>query len=330
MRILVFRTSALGDVLLATPALAALRRRFPDAELDLCTDARYAPLFEGHPALAGVVPFDRAQGTLPLLRSLRARRYDVIVDFQHKLRTALIARLARPGRRLSLVKRRPRDWLWSLAGRPLAVATHAVDLYVGVLEPLGVPPLRPEERRLEIALAPAARRAADEVLGRLGLSGSAFVALAPGARHFTKRWGAAQFRALGDLVRARGLGEPLAVGGPDDAGEVEASGLRAAPLDLGLPALAALLARARALVAGDTGPLHLAAAVGTPVVGVYGPTDPRRWAPVGVPHRIVTLALPCAPCSNYGGPRCPIATHACMRDLAPAQILGALEELMGR
>jgi lipopolysaccharide heptosyltransferase II len=327
MRILVLRLTALGDVLLCTPVLGALRRLFPEAELDLCTDARYAALFEEHPDLTRVVPYEHGgAGWWALGQRLRKRRYDVVVDLQHKVRTGILARLARPRRRLTLVKRRMCDWVPSLWGRPLRLTAHTADLYVQAVAPLGVPPLGADERRLRIALSPEARERAQKVLCGLGIA-APFLALAPGAGHATKRWGAARFAALAELLQARGLGEPLAVGGPADRAEIEQSGLRSTPLDLDLPVLAAVLARARALVCGDSGPLHLAAAVGTPVVGIYGPTDPRRWGPVGVPHRVVRLPLACAPCRDHGGPRCPLGTHACMRDLDPARVADALAEL---
>jgi ADP-heptose:LPS heptosyltransferase len=326
MTILVLRLSALGDVLLCTPVLEALRRFFPAAELDFCTDVRYTALFEGHPALTHVIPYERGR-IRALACRLRQRRYDVVIDLQHKVRTGILARLARPQQRLTLVKRRMRDWWPSLWGRPLRITIHTADLYVQVAAPLGVPPLQEDERRLRIPLSPAARTRAQEVLTGLGLA-SPFIALAPGAGHPTKRWGAARFAALAEILRARGLGIPLAVGGIADRAEIDATGLQSAPLDLDLPTLAALLARARALVSGDTGPLHLAAAVGTPVVGIYGPTDPRRWGPIGVPSRLVQLPLACAPCHDHGSSRCPRGTHACMRDLEPIRVADALKDLL--
>jgi heptosyltransferase-2 len=330
MKILVVRLSALGDVLLTTPALSALRRTFPEAELDFCTDARYAPLFAGHPALTSVVPHRREEGSWALGRALRGRRYDVLIDLQHKVRTALLGRLARPRRRIAFVKRRPRDLLRSLRGAPLRVDAHAAELYVRALAPLGVGPLAAGERRLHIALAPQAEERAGSLLRSLGLGERPFVALAPGAVHATKRWGADKFAALAALLRSRGLGEPLAVGGPGDGEAVAATGVPSLPLDVDLPTLAAVLARARGLISGDSGPVHLAASVATPVVALYGPTDPKRWGPYGVPHEALSLGLPCAPCSDHGGKRCPLGTHACLRDLEPARVADALGALFAR
>jgi ADP-heptose:LPS heptosyltransferase len=327
VRILVLRLSALGDVLLTLPALAALRRTFPDARIELGTGAAYAPLFAEQATLDAVLGVSRGESTWSWGRRLRERRYDLIIDLQHKVRTQALSLLGRPRRRLSLVKRRGRDLWRSLAGRPLRLSTHTADLYVRVLAPLGVAPLSPAERRLELRLCGDAADRAAAALGAAGLGARPFVALAPGAAHATKRWEAARFGALGAEVRALGL-EPLAVGGPMDAAAVAGSGLPALPLDVDLATLAAVLGRARALVAGDTGPLHLAAAVGTPVVALYGPTDPVRWGPLGVPHRVVSLSLPCAPCSDHGGPRCPLGTHACMRDLAVGRVAEALRELL--
>ena len=325
------RTSALGDVLLATPALAALRRAFPQAVLDFATSPAYAPLFAGHPALSAVVPLDRAASVWRVARGLRQPPYDVFVDLQHKVRTVMLGLLARPARRLAFIKRRGRDRFRALTRRPLALSRHTADLYVDVLAPLGVPALTSAERRLHVPVQPEAAAHVEAWLRAQGLADARLIALAPGAAHFTKRWGAQRFAALGQRAQARDLGVALGVGGPPDAdamGALSAAGVLCAPSDFSLVELAALLARARVLVVGDTGPQHLAAAVGTPVVSLFGPTNPQRWAPIGVPHRVLRRALPCMPCSDYGQATCPIGTHACMRELTPDEVHAALEELV--
>jgi heptosyltransferase-2 len=330
MNVLVIRLGALGDVLLATPVFAALRRTFPGARIDLCTDARLAPLFEGHPSLRQVIPFDHALSTWQQGRALRESRYDVVVDLHHKPRTALLARLASAPRLVSFVKRRGKDLWRAMLGRPLRPGLHTADAYVRALAPIGVPPLESIERRLEIRVDPNALERVDAWLHEARL-GATIVGLAPGAKHATKKWPVASFIALANEVRSRGLGVPLGVGGPHDARELDAlaiAGIPCAPAAWPLVDLAALLSRLAVLVVGDSGPQHLAAAVGTAVISLFGPTDPVRWSPLGVPHRVLRLELPCSPCSNYGGPSCPVGTHACLRDLAPHDVVVALNALL--
>lgn len=330
MRILVVRTSALGDVLLATPALAALRAHFPEAEVTLATSPAYAPLFAGHPALHAVLPLPRDVSVWRLARALRTPPYELFVDLQHKVRTVTLGLLARPTRRLVFVKRRGRDRWRALSRAPLAIRRHTADLYMDVLAPLGVPPLTPSQRKLHVPVQLEAAERVEDWLQREGLAGAPFIAMAPGAAHFTKRWDVQRFGELARALEARGY-VALGVGGPPDEAALaalRAAGVRCAPADLPLVDFAALLARAQALVVGDTGPQHLAAAVDTPVVSLFGPTSPERWSPIGVPARVVRRTLDCMPCSDYGSAQCPLGTHACMRELAVPTVLEALVDVL--
>ena len=333
MNILVLRLTALGDVLLTTPSIAALRAHFPDAAVDLCTSAAYAPLFAGHPHLRDVIPFDRRGSTLRQAGALRARGYDVIVDLQHKVRTGVLARFARPVRRVVFVKRRGPDVWRGLVGKPLRPGVHTAELYQLALAELGVPaPLPGRGAPLSLAVQPEAAARVDAWLREADL-GPRLIALAPGAAHATKRWPIEHFVELAERVRTRGLGVPIGIGGPPDVvylRALAAAGVAVAPPELPLVELAALLARARALVVADSGPAHLAAAVGTPVVSLFGPTDPVRWAPYGVAGRVVHRGLDCAPCSDHGGPVCPLGTHACLRDLDADTVAVALADLLAQ
>ena len=158
------------------------------------------------------------------------------------------------------------------------------------------------------------------------------VAVAPGARWATKRWPAERFAAVADAL-ARDGHRIVLCGGPPDrdafaAFRAAARSKVAADLSfLPLDALAAALARVRLLVACDSGPVHLATAVGTPVLAIFGPTSATRWGPPA-PGRALSLSLACAPCSNHGGDYCPEGHHRCLRDLAPEAVLAASRELL--
>lgn len=326
--ILVVRYSALGDVVLATSVLEPLRRRFPDARIEWVTDALYAPLLEGLPELARVhrLARDGANGAWGLAARLRGR-FDVAIDLQNKPRSVLVARAAAP-MRAAFRRRSALQAIRSVIGSdPPLVRAHQTRLYTEALAPFGIT----EPGRTKVALSAQARALAADALG--GVDGS-IVAVAPGARWATKRWPAERFAAVADALAQDGHRIVLCGGPPDrDAFAAFRAAARskvAADLSfLPLDALAAALARVRLLVACDSGPVHLATAVGTPVLALFGPTSATRWGPPA-PGRALSLSLACAPCSNHGGDYCPEGHHRCLRDLAPEAVLASSREMLSR
>jgi heptosyltransferase II len=326
--ILVIRYSALGDVVLATSVLEPLRARFPGARLEWVTDALYAPLLEGLPELAQVhrLAKDGPNSALPLAARLRGR-YDVVVDLQNKVRSALVARAAAP-LRTAFKRRSATAAVLALFGSdPPLVRAHATRLYAEALAPLGVTDPGP----LKVNLSPQALALAADALQ--SVEGPA-VALAPGARWATKRWPAERFAAVADALAADGVSIVLC-GGPGDrdafaAFRASTRAKVAADLSfLPIDALAAAIARLQLLVACDSGPVHLATAVGTPVLALFGPMSITCWGPPA-PVRALTLGLACSPCSNHGGDYCPEGHHRCLADLAPEAVLSAAREMLRR
>jgi heptosyltransferase-2 len=324
--ILVVRYSALGDVVLATSILEPLRARFPRARIEWVTDAVYAPLLEGLPEIAQVhrIARDGADSALALAARLRGR-FDVAIDLQNKVRSGLVARSAAP-LRAAFRRRTAMRALLSLFGSdPPLVRAHQTRLYAEALAPLGAF----EPGAVKVSLSPQARALADDALQ--GTAAPA-VAIAPGARWGTKRWPAERFAAVADALAAEGCAIVLC-GGPSDrdafAAFRAASRARvAADLSfLPIDALAAALARVRLLVACDSGPVHLASAVGTRALALFGPTSTARWGPPP-PGRALAVELSCAPCSNHGGDYCPEGHHRCLADLAPAAVLAAAREML--
>ncbi|ABC82384.1 lipopolysaccharide heptosyltransferase II [Anaeromyxobacter dehalogenans] len=326
--ILVIRYSAMGDVVLATSLLEPLRARFPGARIEWVTDALYAPLLEGLPELAAVHRLAREgpNAALPLAARLRGR-FDVVIDLQNKVRSAVVARAAAPLR--TAFKRRTalRALLSVFGSDPPLVRAHQTQLYGEAVASLGVSGPGP----LKIALSPQARALAADALQ--GVEAPA-VALAPGARWATKRWPAERFAAVADALHAEGVRIVLC-GGPGDrdafaAFRAATRAKVAADLSfLPLDALAAAIARVQLLIACDSGPVHLATAVGTPVLALFGPTSVARWGPPA-PGRALSLGLSCSPCSNHGGDYCPEGHHRCLADLAPQAVLASAREMLRR
>ena len=325
-KILIVRYSALGDVVLATSVLEPLLARFPGAVVEWVTDAAYAPLLAGLPGVRAVHVLDRG-GSAPALalREQLRGRFDLAIDLQHKVRSAIVSGVAAP-RRLTFRRRSAQRALLALVGadRPL-VRAHATALYAEALAPLGVT----GPGRLQVSLSHTARALAADALPR---AAGPFVAIAPGARWATKRWPAERFAAVADALAAGGARIVLA-GGPGDREAFQAvrSHLRSPPAadlsPLPVDALAAALARVQLLIACDSGPVHLASAVGTPVLALFGPTSPVRWGPAA-PGRALSLGLACSPCSNHGGEFCPEGHHRCLADLGAETVTAAARELL--
>ncbi|HET8723186.1 MAG TPA: glycosyltransferase family 9 protein [Anaeromyxobacteraceae bacterium] len=325
--ILVIRYSALGDVVLATSVIDPLRERFPEARIEWVTSPAYAPLLEGLPGIERVHRLGSGgiREAMRLATALRGR-FDLAVDLQNKVRSAVVARAA--GRTvLSLRRRTARQALLSLVGLdPPVRGPHATRIYADLLRPLGIRAPGPTR----VALPPAARDAAAVPLAGVPRPRVAF---APGASNATKRWPAGRFAEVADALAAGGASVVLA-GGPADAEAIATfrSALRS-PIsadlsNLSVEGLAAGLAAVDLLVACDSGPVHLAGAVGTPAVAVFGPTSPERWGP-RPPGRAVRLPVDCSPCTNHGGDRCPEGHHRCMEELPAEAVVEAARAVLG-
>ncbi len=325
-RILVARSSALGDVVLATSVLDPLRERFPDARIEWVTARHYAPLLEGLPELERVHALESGswRSVLALREEVRGR-FDVAIDLQHKVKSALLCAAAAP-LRVRFSRRTAGQAVLALLGRdpPLASA-HATRLYAAALAPLGIT----SAGSPRVHLTPAARARAGEVLRG---ARRPCVAIAPGARWATKRWPPERFAAVADALAAEGASVVLAGGPADAAASAEVRAHLRAPLaadlsSLSIEALAAALAEVDLVVSGDSGLAHLGGAVGTPALVLFGPTSSVRWAPAP-PGRALSLGLPCSPCSNHGGEACPLGHHRCLGELSVSHVVNGARELL--
>jgi heptosyltransferase-1 len=302
MRILVVRLSALGDLVHTLPAVAALRRRFPDAEIDWLVDERFLELVDLVPVVDNRFTLTRAgAGALSSMwratRALRRRRYDVAIDLQGLVKSALAARLSRARRVLGFeplhVREPAASWLYTQSV-PVAGGTHVIEKNLALVQSL-----IGEPGAWEFPIAARPSDALTRTRNTLGLDDSGdFVLLNPGAAWPSKSWEAIRYGALAKRLwedhRLRsavlwGPGEEAlahAVSGASDGAAT------AAPIT-GIADLVAHVRAAAVVVAGDTGPLHLAAAVGTPVVGIYGPSDPERNGPWSAHDQVVSAGGSC-------------------------------------
>jgi len=324
-RVLAVRLGAIGDVVNALALASALKDASPDSYLGWVVHPLAEPLVRGHPCVDRVHVLERgsgARGFLALVGELRRERYEVALDLQRLAKSALLARLSGAPRVLGHDRARTKELAWLWTNERLAPGeggAHMLTQYLAFARRLGA---RAEAPRHAFPADPAAEARATALVAELG---GAPVLVNLGASKPANRWAPERFGALAaELARD---GWPVCfTGGPDDrpAAERARGAAGAAVRDLvgatSLRELVALTARARLFVGCDTGPMHLAAAHGVPVVALFGPADPARTGPFGAGHVVLRETPPCAPC---GQKTCPLPRHACMQDLALERVLAA-------
>jgi ADP-heptose:LPS heptosyltransferase len=329
LKILILKPSSLGDVIQALPVLRLLKQHFRDAEIYWWIDSALAPLLEGDPDLAGIVRFERRRWAAPrhwpeMLRSvrwLRAQNFDLVIDLQCLARSGAFAWLANGKFLIGLDEvREGARGFYDIAVRRVSFHTHAVDWYLSVLPPLGVPVHKnfvwlPERPQITAAV------------------NSKLILLQPGARWPNKRWPAENFAELVRLAANYFPTTRFAILG--DAGDKPLGEIifRAAPercLNLcgetTLPEMIEWLRLCDLMVTNDTGPMHAAAALGRPVVALFGPTEPRRTGPYGQLENVLRIDLPCSPClKGYCAHEKP---NECLNAITPAQVLARIRRIL--
>ena len=284
-RILLVRLGSLGDIVHALPAAASLRDTFPGARIDWAVGAKWQRLLEGNPDLSNVVVASGAGagGFAGTVRTLRAARYTCAVDFQALYKSALLAFFSRARVRIGFTSTYAREGLATIfyTERLNPRGAHKVDHNFTLAERAGAKKLAP---RFPLTIHAQDEEAAAQALEQHNLRD--YFVLNPGGGWLSKCWPAERYGELHrELEKRTGMRGVLSYGPGEEklASELISSAGKPAPvgLPLGLGPLMALLKKAKLVVSADTGPLHLAAALGAPVVGLYGPTDPARNGPYG-------------------------------------------------
>ena len=301
--ILLIKPSSLGDIVHAMPTCAAIRRRYPKARLTWLVKREWAGLVERIDGVDRVWPVESTlTGWLSQVFPLRAERFDLAVDLQGLFRSAAIGWLSGSPLLVGFANgREGSPWFYSKRVPVPRMEMHAVDRYLLVAKAVGAEePAKPE---FNFRIPQTDHDEVDRLLSRSGLTpGTSWVAMNVSARWPTKRWPAASFAEVADRLQQDGFGAVVMIGGPDDRADVAAVNgmMKTRVVDLagatsaGL--LPALLSRASLLITNDSGPMHIAAAAGTPVVALFGPTSAARTGPYGVGHSILTGHVPCSPC----------------------------------
>lgn len=318
-RILAVRTDRLGDMALTTAALMDLRKHFHQAEITLLAPAAPLELMAEHPAVDRRVPLEAAG-----LPQELAGRFDLAIDFSSDtaVRGAMLVGRSRARYRIGL-SGGGRQAFFNLRGPRADRGRHVFDLHADLVRALGAEAATP---RPVLHVSREERGAAAARLAALGAA-SPRVVIHPGGRFASQRWAPERFAEVIAWLTARAGAACVVVGGPGEDDLVERI-CAATPdaLAAGSPTvrgLMALIASCELFIGGNSGPLHVAGALGVPTVSVMGPTDPRRFWPRGPADRVVRLELPCSPC---GRGRC--WHHTCLRALEPETVARMAEETL--
>jgi lipopolysaccharide heptosyltransferase II len=331
-RILISRMKFIGDVVLTTPVIRSLRGAFPSAYIAYMADAQASCLLEQNPCLDEIIAFDFTRPAwreqLRVASLLRRRRFDLAIDLFGNPRSALLTYLSGAQTRVGL-DRPGRGRLFTVRVRDAAGPKTAIAFYMQFLRAIGVPQT---SARTEIFLTDDERAVARRLLAGVIEGSRPVVGLHPGATWPAKRWLPERFAEVAGEVRERLGAEVILTAGPNDQEVVRAvqQGLKT-PLpvfaDLPLRGLAALLGQCAAYVANDSGPMHIAVAVDTPTIGIFGPGEENIWFPYASEDGNVALRhdVPCHPCHLDFCDRKEAAFMQCMKGLRREVVVAAIE-----
>ncbi len=333
-RILLIRFSSLGDLVILSALVEGIAAVFPGSELHLVTKEEYAGLYIQDKRVAAVRMLPGGSGIAGLLslrRELSREHFDIILDAHNVIRSNLLYRTLRAGRKAQLRKDQVRKVSLIRAGVDLYMGAASMkDRYLGLLASIGaaVP-----EVSTRIDPPPEALAAAVELIRSGGIPDRRLVVLAPGARWETKRWPARRFAEIAASLSAKGYGT-VVIGEAREKGICAEAASCPGVLDacgrLSLMETAALLSRASALVTNDSAPLHMAEAVGTPVVALFGPTV-RQFGYYPLLGRSIVMErdIGCRPCSRNGARPCHIEKRECLESIGAEEVTAAVERLLG-
>ena len=325
-RILVIKLRAIGDVLLSTPVVQNLHDHFPLAQIDFLTDKFAAEVVIGNPWVSNVLTFDRKNdSSVGMIRQVREKKYDLIIDLFSNPRSAIITRLSGARFRAGFPFRW-RKYAYNIIIPPRAGNIHNIDFNLDALRRLDIPVLHFQPY---FPLEGWAKQFAAEWFRGENLDGKQVVGLNPSGGWYTKRWGLDHYARLGDLIGQRYGASIIVLWGPgeeDDARFIQQRMKIPAQVipKTTLSQLGAIIHRCAFIVSNDSGPMHIAASLGIPTLGIFGPTNPLQQGPYGINHRWVrNEELDCLECSLTA---CPIG-NICMTQLEVERVLDAFNLL---
>ncbi len=344
-RILIVKLSSIGDVVHSLPTLKSLRDTYPSAHIAWVVEEKSKDVILDNPLLDEIIIFEKERWKKTLFKSkntrdsikdifafsslLRQKKFDVAIDLQGLLRSSFITFFS--GAKIRLGYQDSREFshiFYNLKIKPASVPQHAVDRYLFVAKFLGADTSRVE---FPLFVRDEEKIYAKEIFNSHGIKKEDItVGLNPGASILHNQWRWENFAKLGDILQEKYKAKIILFGGPQDINAAREiyNIMKTKPINLAglttIKQLASVISFCNLFVGNDTGPMHIAVAMGVPVVAIFGPADPSRTGPYGKKHKVVYKKLPCAPCFRH--PTC--TDYKCMNIITVEDVLGRIEELI--
>ncbi len=341
VNILIVKLSAIGDVIHTLPSLAELRRLYPDAHITWVVEEAAADLVINHPFLNEVLISCRKtwikdfqngkikqslKEIFSFIKTLRQRHYDLVIDFHGLFKSSMIVFLSRGTRKLGYDSWQELSGLFLNEKIAEDMNKHAIDRYLDFPRYLGA---SIDKAEFTMPSSKQAEETGLRLMREYNLENKKFIAINPIALWETKLWDNAKFARLADLINSELQMKPVFTSSEKAAIEKITSLMTTQGINLGgvttLLSLAYIYQKAKVVISTDSGPMHLAVAVKTPVVALFGPTDPARTGPYGAGHKIIRTDITCSPCFLK---KC--STKKCMEDISPEQVFTVVKELVRR
>lgn len=317
----------LGDLMFATPFFTELRKNFPEARIDLIVNSAFHSIMEANPYSDNVYAYNKKwtlKQSIEFARQLSRNKYDLGINIHGSWRSTIILKLINPSYTIGYGSKAQGLFLNKRLIQPQN--QHMVDAYLQVLREMN---LKVEASLPHLEIKDTIRDQINKKLINWGISSKdKLIALNTGGTWPTKRWTTKGFAHLGDILN-RNYGKVILVGSSGDLPLVEeiVKLMETKPLiatgKTSLNELAALLARCNLVISNDSGPVHVAAAVGTPTITIFGPSDDVKYHPLGAQHKIIKTTIDCRPCGKH---QCPLKHHRCMTEIGVDKIINEIDK----
>ena len=327
--ILFIRLRRIGDIIMTTPALAALRRACPNAAITYVVDEPYRELVEGHPALQRIIRLPRKLSAAEFLRRikpLRRTKYDIVIDLHSGPRASLLTGFCRAGLKVGYkIKYRHVFYDVKVPRKPPSGHVHSVENHINAIKAAGIP----VSSIPPLSMAPESDAEKTKVrafMTQFGLRDRAFLVLHIGAGNRFREWGTENLIEFIDILDERVSFPVVLVGASEDLTSAETilRGCRKPPFSLvgrlGLRELRHLIDLSRIFVGPDSGPMHIAATTSTPIAAYFGPTLPAHFAPWKAKHVVIEKDIPCRPCRQTA---CVTNDFRCIRGITAEEVFKA-------
>lgn len=338
-KILIIRLSSLGDVQLTTPVIRALRKQFPLSKISFAVKKEYQDIVSDNPYLDEVITFDYhrshkgIRGLFKFINLLKQKSFDMVIDLHKNFRSFLIKTFLFNSKKLSYKKQSLRRRLLVCTHLKFKnIYPHIIDSYLETLKPLGI---TDNDKSLQIFISDNDRKFVDNFLEKHNINNKLLIGINPGARWATKCWLKERFAETADKLNQKYDAHTIIFGGSSDKdlaneiiGLMETKAVSVAG-KTSLKQLGAFIERCNILITNDSGPMHIAEAVNTPVIALFGPTVVEfGFAPLNKQDIIINNDLACRPCSLHGSQKCPEKHFNCMNMITVDEVITAAMKIL--